>query len=47
MQQASRTSDYTAFMYLGRLIEYGPTDDIFPAAAPQGDPRTTSRAAFG
>jgi phosphate transport system ATP-binding protein len=29
MQQASRTSDYTAFMYLGRLIEYGPTVDIF------------------
>ncbi len=29
MQQASRTSDYTAFMYLGRLIEYGPTRDIF------------------
>ncbi|MGB0655324.1 MAG: phosphate ABC transporter ATP-binding protein PstB [Pirellulales bacterium] len=29
MQQASRTSDYTAFMYLGRLIEYGPTSDIF------------------
>ena len=29
MQQASRTSDYTAFMYLGRLVEYGPTDDIF------------------
>ncbi len=29
MQQASRTSDYTAFMYLGRLIEYGPTHDIF------------------
>ncbi len=29
MQQAARTSDYTAFMYLGRLIEYGPTDDIF------------------
>ena len=31
MQQASRTSDYTAFMYLGRLIEYGPTSDIFRA----------------
>ena len=31
MQQASRTSDYTAFMYLGRLIEYGPTVDIFRA----------------
>ncbi|MBI1336647.1 MAG: phosphate ABC transporter ATP-binding protein [Phycisphaera sp.] len=29
MQQATRTSDYTAFMYLGRLIEYGPTIDIF------------------
>jgi phosphate transport system ATP-binding protein len=31
MQQASRTSDYTAFMYLGRLIELGPTNDIFLA----------------
>ena len=29
MQQASRVSDYTAFMYLGRLVEYGPTDSIF------------------
>jgi phosphate transport system ATP-binding protein len=29
MQQASRTSDYTAFMYLGRLLEYGPTATIF------------------
>ena len=29
MQQASRSSDYTAFMYLGRLIEYGATPDIF------------------
>jgi phosphate transport system ATP-binding protein len=29
MQQASRTSDYTAFMYLGRLIEYGSTSGIF------------------
>jgi len=29
MQQASRASDYTAFMYLGRLVEYGPTNDIF------------------
>jgi phosphate transport system ATP-binding protein len=31
MQQASRTSDYTAFMYLGELIEYGPTEKIFTA----------------
>ncbi|MFW6058653.1 MAG: phosphate ABC transporter ATP-binding protein PstB [Phycisphaeraceae bacterium] len=29
MQQAARTSDYTAFMYLGQLVEYGPTTDIF------------------
>ncbi len=29
MQQAARVSDYTAFMYLGRLIEYGPTSTIF------------------
>ncbi len=29
MQQASRTSDFTAFLYLGRLVEYGPTQDIF------------------
>ena len=29
MQQASRVSDYTAFLYLGELIEYGPTDRIF------------------
>ncbi len=29
MQQASRTADFTAFMYLGRLIEYGPTSDLF------------------
>jgi phosphate transport system ATP-binding protein len=29
MQQASRTSDYTAFMYLGYVIEYGSTQDMF------------------
>jgi phosphate transport system ATP-binding protein len=29
MQQAARCSDYTAFMYLGELIEYGDTDQIF------------------
>jgi phosphate transport system ATP-binding protein len=29
MQQASRVSDYTAFLYLGHLIEYGPTSEIF------------------
>ena len=29
MQQAARISDNTAFMYLGRLVEYGDTDAIF------------------
>jgi phosphate transport system ATP-binding protein len=29
MQQAARVSDFTAFMYLGRLVEFGPTERIF------------------
>jgi len=29
MQQAARVSDFTAYMYLGELIEYGPTESIF------------------
>lgn len=29
MQQAVRVSDYTAFMYLGELIEYGDTEELF------------------
>ncbi len=29
MQQAARVSDYTAYMYLGELIEFGETDSIF------------------
>jgi phosphate transport system ATP-binding protein len=39
MQQAARVSDYTAFMYLGCLIEYGPTADIFlnPHLSETGD----------
>ena len=37
MQQASRTSDYTAFMYLGRLIEYGADDRHLHQAALAGD----------
>lgn len=31
MQQAARVSRQTAFMYLGRLVEFGPTADIFQA----------------
>jgi phosphate transport system ATP-binding protein len=33
MQQAARVSDYTAFMYLGELIEFGETDQIFTSPA--------------
>jgi phosphate transport system ATP-binding protein len=29
MQQAARVSDYTAFLYMGELIEYGPTQRLF------------------
>ena len=29
MQQAARVSDYVSYMYLGELIEYGVTNDIF------------------
>lgn len=31
MQQAARVSDYTAYMYLGELVEFGETDLIFTA----------------
>jgi phosphate transport system ATP-binding protein len=29
MQQAARVSDYTAFMYMGELIEFGDTNTLF------------------
>lgn len=29
MQQAARVSDFTAFLYLGQLVEYGDTDGVF------------------
>jgi phosphate transport system ATP-binding protein len=29
MQQAARVSDFTAYMYLGELMEYGKTDELF------------------
>jgi phosphate transport system ATP-binding protein len=31
MQQASRASDYTAFMFLGELVEFGLTEQVFTA----------------
>ncbi len=35
MQQAARCSDYTAFMYLGELVEHGVTEQIFTQPAVQ------------
>jgi phosphate transport system ATP-binding protein len=35
MQQAARVSDYTAYMYLGELMEFGETDQIFMKPARQ------------
>jgi phosphate transport system ATP-binding protein len=29
MQQAARCSDFTAYMYIGELVEFGETDKIF------------------
>jgi phosphate transport system ATP-binding protein len=37
MQQASRVADFTAFLYLGTLIEFGETPQIFTKP---NDPRT-------
>jgi phosphate transport system ATP-binding protein len=33
MQQAARASDFTAFFYLGELVELGPTTRIFTSPA--------------
>ena len=33
MQQASRVSDHTAFMFLGELIELGTTEKLFTSPA--------------
>ena len=35
MQQAARVSDFTAFLYLGRLVEFGRTDKLFTAPEKQ------------
>jgi phosphate transport system ATP-binding protein len=40
LQQAARVSDRTAFMFLGRLIEYGTTERMF------NNPRTTRAADY-
>ena len=38
MQQAARVSDYTAFMFLGELVEFGPTDQDLHLAVRTADP---------
>ncbi|WP_239236952.1 phosphate ABC transporter ATP-binding protein PstB [Candidatus Nitrotoga sp. BS] len=35
MQQAARISNYTAYMHMGKLVEYGVTDDLFTAPREQ------------
>jgi phosphate transport system ATP-binding protein len=35
MQQAARVSDYTAFLYLGEVVEFGETKQIFTAPRQQ------------
>src|SRR5204863_8457577 len=44
MQQAARVSDFTAFMYLGELVEFDATTNIFTSPEISGR-RTTSQAA--
>jgi phosphate transport system ATP-binding protein len=45
MQQAARASDWTGFFWLGELIEYGPTEQIFTAPAQKlTDDYVTGRA---
>ena len=44
MQQAARVSDFTAFMYLGELVEFDTTSKIFTTPT-TGARRTTSPAA--
>ena len=45
MQQAARASDYTAFLYLGELIEFDETETIFTQPGQASRPRTTSPGA--
>ena len=44
MQQASRVSDFTAFMYLGRLVEFGPTP---PSSRTPPSPRPSNTSPAG
>ena len=43
MQQAARVSDYTAFMYLGELVEFDDTAKIFTNPTQEGDRRLHHR----
>ena len=43
MQQAARVSDFTAFMYLGELVEFGETNTSVHRAAEQADARLHHR----
>jgi ABC-type multidrug transport system ATPase subunit len=44
MQQAARISDFTAFLYLGKLVEFDPRPGRFSPTRPTNRPKTTSPA---
>ena len=44
MQQAARCSDYTAYMYLGDLVEFGETESRCSSSPSARKPKTTSPA---
>jgi ABC-type phosphate transport system ATPase subunit len=44
MQQAGRVSDFTAFFYLGKLIEFGPTGENFHKPRRKTDRRLHHRS---
>ena len=46
LAQARRIADKVAFMYLGDLVEYGETEEVFEQPAPPV-PANTSTGAFG
>ena len=47
MHQAARVADHTAFFYLGKLIEFGSTEQIFEKTPPPHRPKPMSRGGSG
>ena len=47
MQQAARVSDYTAFFYMGDLVEFDETDELFTKPSNRGRKTTSSQPGSG